>query len=440
MSRSHIALLAHMGYEKYCHADGEPFFDPELFDVTFIASPEHLSRVVPGRVMRSIEIDARNEEKSMTALYALKGGPRVDWIVATAEWLMLPAARIRDALGLPGFTEAQVLTLRDKVKMKRHFAERGIKTPEFIEIREPMDAAYFLAKHGAIIIKPVYGMESFDVHIVRDRAGLEVIQRRGFKRPEFYEAEEFIVGSQFHIDSVVHNGCPVTTKVSKYVDTHLAFPLNGQMRSHTVDAGPECEVLLEFNRRVLSVIDWFSGVAHLELFLDPDGEPVLCEIGGRPGGAGISAAFQHSHGASLHFASILPQIGQPVPRYQACQPKERQATGWSMVYPPAPGRFIQYGPLPSAEWLVELRTPYKSGDIVKEPERSTDALAVTTVCGTNAREVLERLQTVKNGISAVIEPYDAGFEPVSTGLREDVRKIQSHLPFGQASDPSRAEA
>ena len=151
------------------------------------------------------------------------------------------------------------------------------------------------------------------MHIVRNLNELMSLQRQGFATPDRYEAEEFIAGRQFHIDSVVNNGVPVAVSVSQYLDSHETFPLDGQIRSHTLDDGPDLELLLAFNRAVLECLAWFSGAAHLEAFLDIRGTPVFCELGGRPGGAGIEATFRYRHGISLLFASILPQVGRSVP-------------------------------------------------------------------------------------------------------------------------------
>ncbi|MFI1164449.1 acetyl-CoA carboxylase biotin carboxylase subunit family protein [Streptomyces sp. NPDC020801] len=393
-----------MGYGAYRHDDGSPFFHPDEFDITLLARPRDIAQLTPGQVSRCIPVDIDASAELELSLPALVGDFEFDWVVATQERLLLPAARLREAVGVAGLGTEHTLLLRDKVAMKRHFSAHGIRVPEFTEISEPIQAAELLDKFGQIVVKPVHGAGSADVHIVRDQNELIGLQRQGFGSPDRYEAEEFIAGRQFHIDSVVNNGVPVAVSVSQYLDSHETFPLNGQIRSHTLDDGPDLELLLAFNRAVLGCISWFSGAAHLEAFLDDRGRPVFCELGGRPGGAGIEAAFRYRHGISLLFSSVLPQVGRNVPDASDLARTDQPATGWSMIYPPTLGRFRGYNALPQANWLLQLTTPYRPGDPVGQPRRSTDAIAVAAVCGRDSREVVDRLAEVKSEIIVSITP------------------------------------
>ena len=404
MTRQRVALVSHVGYDRYRHDDGSPFFHPDEFDITLLARPRDIAQVTPGQVRRCIPVDLDASAGPALSLPALVGGLEFDWVVATQERLLLPAARLREAIGVAGMGTEHTLLLRDKVAMKRHFSAHGIRVPEFMEISEPIQAKELLDTFGRIVVKPVHGAGSFDVHMVRGQDELIGLQRRGFAGPDRYEAEEFIAGRQFHIDSAVSDGVPVAVSVSQYLDSHETFPLDGQIRSHTLDDGPDLDSLLAFNRAVLGCIPWFSGATHLEAFLDDRGRPVFCELGGRPGGAGIEAAFRYRHGISLLFASILPQVGRDVPDRGERERMDQPATGWSMIYPPALGRFRGYDALPRADWLLQLTTPFRPGDPVGQSRRSTDAIAVAAVCGRDSGEVVDRLAEVKRGIVVSITP------------------------------------
>ncbi|WP_034091678.1 hypothetical protein [Streptacidiphilus albus] len=75
-----------------------------------------------------------------------------------------------------------------------------------------------------------------------------------------------------------------------------------------------------------------------------------------------------------------------------------------MIYPHALGRFGACHTLPRADWILQLTTPYRAGDIVAESTRSTDALATVVVSGSDAQQVVERMATAKNAIGASITP------------------------------------
>ncbi|MFD4785660.1 acetyl-CoA carboxylase biotin carboxylase subunit family protein [Streptomyces sp. NPDC058459] len=399
-----MALVSHVGYDAYRHDDGSPFFPPDEYDITLLARSHDLAQVPPGQVDRCIPVHIHPTGELTESLPELVSDLEFDWVVATQERLLLPAARLRETLGVGGIGTQHTLLLRDKMAMKRHFSAHGIRVPEFMEIPEPIRATELLGKFGQIVVKPVLGSSSLDVHIVRDQNELLRLQQQGFAGPDRYEAEEFIAGRQFHIDSVVNNGVPVSVSVSQYLDSHETFPLNGQVRSHTLDDGPDLDVLVEFNRAVLGCIPWFSGAAHLEAFLDAHGRAVFCELGGRPGGAGIDTTFRYRHGVSLLFASILPQIGRVVPDSVSQAHTDRPATGWSMIYPPRLGRFRGFDAFPRAEWLLQLRAPYRPGELVRQPRQAKDAVAVASVCGRDSREVVSRLAEVKSEIIVSITP------------------------------------
>jgi ATP-grasp domain len=404
VTRQRVALVSHVGYDAYRHDDGSPFFHPDEFDITLLARPRDIDRLTPGQVSRCIPVDIHPTGELAGSLPALVGDFAFDWVVATQERLLLPAARLREALGVGGMGTEHTLLLRDKAAMKRHFSAHGIRVPEFTEISKPIQATELLDKFGHIVIKPVRGSSSLDMHIVRDQNELMRLQRQGFATPDRYEAEEFIAGRQFHIDSVVNNGVPVAASVSQYLDSHETFPLNGQLRSHTLDDGPDLELLLDFNCAVLRCIPWFSGAAHLEAFLDEHGRPVFCELGGRPGGAGIDATFRYRHGVSLLFASILPQIGRAVPDSVDQARMDQPATGWSIIYPPRLGRFCGFDARPRAEWLLQLTAPYRPGEPIRQPRQAKDAIAVAAVCGKDSREVVDRLAEVKSELIVSITP------------------------------------
>jgi hypothetical protein len=142
-------------------------------------------------------------------------------------------------------------------------------------------------------------------------------------------------------------------------------------------------------------VPWFSGVTHLEVFLDRRGEPVLCEIGGRPGGGGIPASFHHRYGIALTEPALLGQLDRPLPSLVECQPSALRATGWLMVYPPSPGilRGLRLPSLPH-DWVVAVQRNRADGERLAMPQTFSHAVAVITVCGPDEPTVTARLDEI----------------------------------------------
>ncbi|MFD9129841.1 acetyl-CoA carboxylase biotin carboxylase subunit family protein [Kitasatospora sp. NPDC059571] len=396
MTRQHVVLLDRSGYQAYRHPDGTPFLDPRQYEVTLVTLPEKAATPHPGEVERVITADVLDAVGVMAPLPELLAGPRVDLVAAAGERLILPAARYRDALGVPGYTAQQIELFRDKALMKRHFAAHGIRTPEFVEIDRPLQAADLLAAHGAVVLKPLDAMGSMGVHKVTSRAQLERLERDGLGYDGRYEAEEFVEGPLHHIDSVVQDGRALVTVVSRYLDPNSVFPTGGQCRSAVLDPGAERDALAAFDAAVLAAVPWFSGVTHHEVFLDRTGTPVFCEIAGRPGGGGVVPAFRDRFGVNLHVAALLPQLGLPIPPVREIQPPERRSSGWSVIYPPEIGPLFEHGPLPDEDWLLDVLLRRRPGDVLTPAQSFGAGVAVATVTGPDRATVTERLDRVKD--------------------------------------------
>jgi hypothetical protein len=404
MKREHVVLLDRSGYNLFRHPDGRPFLDPDRYKVTLLTPPNKVDQVRPGEVETVFSLNVLDEGEVLAVLPELRRVERVDRVAAVSERLLMLAGRFREELGVPGYTEAQMTTLRDKIAMKRNVAAVGVPVPEFLAIERPMDAAPLLTRHGAIIVKPRAGMGSTGVQRVASLDQLRALDAAGFSVTGRYEAEQFIDGDMYHIDSVVIDGRPVVGIPSLYLDSNEYFPVGGQNRTVVVDPGPRRQMLEKFNRRVLTSLPWFSGVTHLEVFVGRDGRPVFCEVAGRPGGGGIVPAFQHCFGVDLHLVTVLPQLGLPIPELLHRPPPERRTTGTAVFYPPALGRVVSFDPLPHRDWVVKFTPLKKVGDVLTPAVSVGQGVAEITVCGPDSATVRARIDEVKSLLSLTVAP------------------------------------
>ncbi|MGW7541090.1 ATP-grasp domain-containing protein [Streptomyces sp. NPDC054770] len=398
MRREHVLLLDRWGYSAYRHPDGRPYLDPDRYEVTLVTLPEKAHDHRPGEVSRVVTADTSHEERVLGALPEIQAGPPVDRVAAVTERLLVPAAALREVLGVPGLDVAQTTVFRHKVLMKRHVAAGGVRTPEFTGISGPADAEPLLEKYGRIILKPVDSWLAQGVHQVASRAELCRLEQTGLGHDGPYQAEEFVEGTSCHIDSVVRAGRPVAALASRYLDLLPSLVPGDQRRSVAVGAGRVRETLLAFNRQVLATTPWFSGVSHLEVFLTPDGIPVFCEIAARPGGAGVIPSFRHRYGIDLRLAALLGQLGLPLPRPDECQPPDRRATGWLVSYPAAPALCRTPADPPDVDWLVQLKWLTDPRN-VSPATVTAQGLAAATVCGPDPATVTERLAQVKDWLT-----------------------------------------
>ncbi len=403
-----MVLLDRTGFRHFRHPDGTPFLRRDRYRVTVLTTR---GSPAPPDGQADAVIELPGPDDTEAAVAALAGQPPVSRVAAVSEALLLPAARLRERLGVPGFTPGQIRVLRDKLAMKRHFAGHGIRIPEFVAVRRPLEAAGLLAAHGTIVLKPPAGTGRAGVVVVSSRAELAELEEAGYGEgfgAGGFLAEAYVHGDEFHIDSVVSAGRAVTTTVSQYLDPHFGLQLGGRLGSATLDPGPRRDRLRELNDQVLAAIGWFSGVTHLEAWLPPDGQPVLCEIAGRAGGAGIIPGFWYRYAASLHLHALLPQLGLPHPKLRETATPAGPATGWAIIYPPAAGTVTSCGTDLDEPWLIDLTWLVRPGDRVAAPAQSTrQGIAVVSVAAPDEATAAARLARAHRHVTVAVAPAPA---------------------------------
>jgi ATP-grasp N-terminal domain len=417
-SREHVVLIDQYGYRRYRHPDGEPFLDPARYEVTLITPVGKADEPGPGEVRAVLTVNPTDTGALTAAVREVSASRRVDRLLAVSERHLMPAARVRDALGLSGPSLRQMLPFLDKVAMKEHLRAHKIPIPSFMPVRRPADAAPLLRRHGRILFKPRTAQGAVGVCVVSSRAELDALDAAGFSHPGRYEAEQFIAGEMFHVDTVAERGRPLLALASQYLEPTEAYLDGGPRRSVNLDPGPLRDALLEFNARLIAAYPWFSGATHAEMFRDLHGRLVLCEIAGRPGGGGIIPAFKNSHQIDLCAAAILPQLDLPLPAIKPVADPDRASSGWVILYADPrllPGVLAVVDGVPPADWVVAAKLRKEPGTVLDRPAMSGDGVMVVTVCGPDTTRVTERLDQVAESVTTRIEPLSAPPPRETTG-------------------------
>ncbi|MCB9899372.1 MAG: ATP-grasp domain-containing protein [Planctomycetes bacterium] len=216
-------------------------------------------------------------------------GVRFDRVESPWEPMVLLAARLREALGVPGMTVAQTVPFRDKEVMKQVLDAAGIRTPRHARCRTA-DEIRAAAQHVGfpLIVKPIAGAGSADTHRVDDVAQLETVIALTQHVPEV-SVEEFIEGEEFTFDTICAGGRIAYDNICWYrprplLARTLQWVSPQTMALRDVDA-PKLAGGRAMGHAVIEALRYTSGYTHMEWFLKPDGEVVFGEIGCRPPGA-----------------------------------------------------------------------------------------------------------------------------------------------------------
>ena len=216
-------------------------------------------------------------------------GRAVDRIEANWEVMVMTAARLREAFGIPGMSVDTVRGFRDKQIMKERAIAAGLRVPRSARARSAAEARAAAARLGyPLVCKPISGAGSADTFEVGSEHELEQVLARTQHVSEL-SIEEFIDGEEFTFDCVCIHGKPAFMNVAQYLPKPLTARSNEwispiittvrELRQPAVAGG------IALGHGVLSALNMGTGFTHMEWFKKPSGEVVFGEIGCRPGGA-----------------------------------------------------------------------------------------------------------------------------------------------------------
>ena len=218
-------------------------------------------------------------------------GKNVDRVLANWEPLVILAAKIREAWGIPGMSVDVVTGFRDKQLMKERVRAAGVRTPMSQRARSKEEVWEAREKIGyPMIVKPISGAGSADTYRVDSDLELQKVLALTMHVVEV-SCEEYIEGEEFTYDTVCVDGKPLYENCTQYMPKPLEARTNEwispvvvtirDMNQKHVKQG------VELGRQVLKALKMGDGFTHMEWFYTKKGEAVFGEIGCRPGGAHI---------------------------------------------------------------------------------------------------------------------------------------------------------
>ncbi|MFI5930589.1 acetyl-CoA carboxylase biotin carboxylase subunit family protein [Actinoplanes sp. NPDC051494] len=273
-------------------------------DMVFITLESGLSAIDTGWALDVVVVDDLSLATVLPVAQRLIARHRpLTGAVGLSEKDVVAAARLREALGLPGPGVDLAHRFKDKVAMKSRLEAVGLRVPRFRPLAafassRPAEVAAALDQALAfpIILKPVDEGASRGIIEVRTPAELEDALAGIDVRS--YEAEEFVDGPILHVDGIMRDGALWFISSSEYIGTCLDFARSGApFASVILDPGPRRSAAEEYTLACLTALGLTQGPFHLELIEPSPGVFVFLEAGMRPGGAEVP----HLHAEHVHI-------------------------------------------------------------------------------------------------------------------------------------------
>ncbi|WP_328719011.1 ATP-grasp domain-containing protein [Streptomyces sp. NBC_00247] len=294
--------------------------------VTYVSVPERAATLPADVPARRVERPGTGDTAA-EVIAAVSDLPRPDLVVALSEYDLLPAARVREALDVPGPRVADVLPTRDKVVMKTAVAAAGLRTPRYAPLARAL--AHGVEWTGRSVLKPLAGASSEGITTYPTPDAALAAVRDGSARVDVddFEIEEFVEGPITHIDGAVTAGRPLAVVASRYLGTCLGYAQGAPLGSVQTDTPP---ATVDFTLACLRAVGITDGPFHLEAVETPQG-PVFLEVGARVGGADVADSFELATGVHLPSVQLRLLTGESawVPEPPATDPDARY--GWFVV-------------------------------------------------------------------------------------------------------------
>jgi biotin carboxylase len=236
----------------------------------------------------------------------------VHGVCVLREEYVEPGAVVADLLGLPspGLRAARVC--RNKYLQRRYLAD-------WSPVSTLADPGRF-----PVVVKPVGRLASSGVRLVTDADELSACLT-GYDPDETLLFEERVVGQEYSVESLSHDGKVVYAEVTQKRTTEGESEYFVEL-GHTTPAilpGAVRGQILQTHEAVLERLAFGTGMAHAEYRVTAAGRPVLIEIAARPPGDSILALHWLATGAPLEDAIVGLAVGEtvshPEPRRYARQ-------------------------------------------------------------------------------------------------------------------------
>ena len=245
-----------------------------------------------------------DEDDALRRIVAAGRVLRPDRVECLWEPCVVLAARVREALGVPGMSSDTALGFRDKPIMKERVMAAGLRVPQFARVRTAAEAIAAAREIGyPVIVKPVAGAGTADTYRADDEPELRGVLGAVGHHSEV-NLEEFIDGEEFTYDTVCLDGTPVFEGVAQYHPK----PLEGRSHQGNTPAQivfrdpyqPELRAGIELGRGVLKALGMGTGFTHMEWFKKPSGEVVFGEIAARSPGAKLVDQMNYANDFDIY--------------------------------------------------------------------------------------------------------------------------------------------
>jgi biotin carboxylase len=336
-------------------------------------------------------------------------------VLAWDEARVLQAAKVAEALGLPGGDPDVAMRCRDKHLTRAALQAAGVPQPRSVLVSDVDEALATAESVGyPVVLKPRAMAASLGV--VRVDSAAELLDLFPFARdvsiPGSWRYDEILVeecvtGEEISVDSAVHAGAVYPMFLAR---KQIGYPPYFEEVGHVVDAADPLladETIQRVVRDAHQALGFIDGMTHTELMLTAEG-PNVIEVNGRLGGGLIPYLGLYTSGIDPGLAAAAVACG----RAPDVTPTRRLAGAVRFFYPDHDDTVIgsvglDVAALPTVpDRFVVLVEP---GEVLSPPPKGTlfGRVAFATAIADRPRQCVDTLEAVRSAIT-IRAPVPAG--------------------------------
>lgn len=253
-----------------------------------------LSTQVKNSISEYFKVDDMGNYDEMLrclGLITFKHG-KIDWIESNNEFWLQQDAKLRTDFHITtGIQHEDVLEIKSKSAMKKHYANANVVTPRYHMVKEIEAATVFIKQVGyPVIVKPDIGVGAEDTYKIKNEKELHAFYDHLPTVP--YIMEEFVPGMIISYDGVTNSKKEILFETSHVFPTPIMDIVNtcDHLSYYSlIDIDEDIRVA---GRRVVEAFSTQSRFFHLEFFrlakdkigLGKKGDLIGLEVNMRPPG------------------------------------------------------------------------------------------------------------------------------------------------------------
>ncbi len=393
-------------------------------ETTLVCRLEHLHRLVePTGNARVIVLDSdASIEECLRLCLAVHEVHPVTHIATMGEHDQDRAAAVGAELGIYTHSPETVRLTNDKAAMRYRLRGAGIDDTPAGLVADLDELRAFADRHGyPLVVKPVVGMASFGVAVIRGEADLAAGYARAVAdhpgvRSRGVLVERFLEGPEYSVEAFSEDSAHVVVAVTaKYKDPSTAVELG-----HVVPAPLDDDARAAIDTlvtRVLTALGVEFGATHTEIILTGSG-PKIIETHVRMGGDDITDLVAGATGVDLIDCQVRQVVGEKLldgVRDLLAKPREARAEAIWFAAPPPVGELVEVTGAEQAPEPVSITVTAKAGTEFSGLESSYSRPAYARANAPSVEEAVRLAQTAISGLVFVTRVRASVSELASSG-------------------------